>query len=214
MRRLLPYGLIVLGVLIMLSPSLMRWLNDYKQNELMLKAEQWEAGQHKLKPSLVNEFANVSAMLEGDAVAEAPLVDSDAFNAVNGDIPVAVLEIPVIELKLPVLEGATQSNMRYAAAHMSETAPVGTGGNAAIAAHRARAEGRLFNRLDEVRVGDSILASTATEKFEYIVDRVMIVEPSDLSVLADRENEAMLTLITCTPNGKQRVIVQASIHNT
>ncbi|MOA38190.1 Sortase family protein [compost metagenome] len=137
----------------------------------------------------------------------------DSMEAVDGEAPIAVIEIDKIDLKLPVLEGATKANMRHAATHMTETAPIGQIGNAAIAAHRARKEGRLFNRLNEVEPGDEIKISTKQEKYTYKVIKISVVEPTDISVLNSKDDEKWLTLITCTPLNKSthRLIVHAEL---
>jgi sortase A len=126
---------------------------------------------------------------------------------------IATIQIDSIGLKLPILEGATQSNMKFAAAHMTETTPLGQIGNAAIAAHRARTKGRLFNRLDEVEIGDEIVIHASGEKYIYTVFRKTIVEPTDVSVLNHNDKDQILTLITCDPivNATHRLIVQASL---
>lgn len=214
MRRLLPYLLILLGVLIIIAPKLLEWKEDDKQNELMQKTAQWEAEQQNggQNPSLAAEYQQASRLLaEAEADESAPIVQPELLKSVDGETPIAVIEIPVIGVKLPVLEGATLENMRHAAVHMSETAAIGAVGNVAIAAHRARTEGRLFNRLDEVKLGDTIPVTTPSGKFVYTVDRITVVDPTDLSVIADKGQESILTLITCTPGGERRLIVQAKL---
>ncbi|MDP4097071.1 class D sortase [Paenibacillus sp. P96] len=214
MRKLLPYLLILLGVLIIIAPKLIEQIEDHKQNELMQKTELWEAQQQNNSQarSLASEFQRASRLLEEtEAVESEPIVQPELLQSVDGKTPIAVIEIPVIDVKLPVLEGATEENMRHAAVHMTGTAELGAVGNTAVAAHRARTEGRLFNRLDEVKMGDTISVSTPSGSFIYTVDRIKVVEPTDLSVLSERGQEAILTLITCTPGGDQRLIVQAKL---
>lgn len=124
-----------------------------------------------------------------------------------------IITIDKIDLKLPILEGATKANMKHAAAHMKETAPIGEIGNAAIAAHRSRTAGRLFNRLNEVKVGDTISVKTSDQEYEYEVYDISIVEPTDVSVLNGNKQDKILTLITCDPlvNPTHRLIIHAKI---
>ncbi|MNP49025.1 Sortase family protein [compost metagenome] len=124
-----------------------------------------------------------------------------------------MIEIPAIDLKLPVLEGATKANMKHAAAHMTETSSLGETGNAAIAAHRARTKGRLFNRLNEVKIGDQIDIAAETGRFVYEVYDISVVEPTDVSVLEPKGDDRMLTLITCDPlkNPTHRLIIHAKL---
>jgi sortase A len=216
MRRVLPYLLVLLGVLVIITPKLLEWKGDREQKELMQMTEQWDAQQLNTGQNspLTAEYQRASRLLaEAETDESVPAVQPELMSSVDGETPIAVIEVPVIGVKLPVLEGATMENMRHAAVHMSGTAAPGAAGNAAIAAHRARTEGRLFNRLDEVKNGDTISITTPSGKFVYTVDRIKIVEPTDLSVLSNRGEQSILTLITCTPGGKQRLIVQATLQS-
>ncbi|MFD1178041.1 class D sortase [Paenibacillus puldeungensis] len=210
--RKLSYFLVLVGFLILLVPSLMEWKADQEQNELLKEAEQARHNRmSKLDPSLSASYERVSQLL-AEETAEAQPVSAQLTTA-GGNSPIATIEIPAIDLKLPVLEGATKENMKHAATHMSETPPLGKSGNAAIAAHRAHKKGRLFNRLNEVVSGDKIIINTETERFTYVVYKISVVEPTDLSVLEDKGKEKILTLITCDPlkNPTHRLIVQAKL---
>lgn len=127
--------------------------------------------------------------------------------------PIAFIHIPKINLKLPVMAGATQVNMKIGAAWMKETTPLGQKGNAAIAAHRSYTRGRFFNRLDEVGIGDEITIVKDGTELKYAVFNVVVVEPTDVSVLRGSKSESILTLITCTPIkvATHRLIVQARL---
>ncbi|PYI50567.1 class D sortase [Paenibacillus flagellatus] len=225
--RQLSYILIVLGIAVLASPWLIERQADREQQRLLQEAEQG----FQLEDDVITGYARLSRLLEEEPhevepaaatfAATPPTADSARSDAgstenvpvVDGKQPLALIEIASIDLKLPVLEGATQANMKVAAAHMTETDPIGAVGNAAIAAHRARTKGRQFNRLDEVKVGDDVVIRTAGETYVYTVYRTAIVEPTDLSVLERDGDERILTLITCDPvvNATHRLIVQAKI---
>jgi sortase A len=96
---------------------------------------------------------------------------------------------------------------------MAETAALGQVGNAAIAAHRARTPGRLFNRLNEIKLGDEIVVNVQGEQYVYRVYNIKVVDPTDVSVLKSNNQQKLLTLITCDPlvNPTHRLIVQAKL---
>ncbi|MNP46569.1 Sortase family protein [compost metagenome] len=96
---------------------------------------------------------------------------------------------------------------------MKETTPIGEIGNAAIAAHRARTTGRLFNRLNEVVIGDTITVKTSDQTYNYEVYDISVVLPSDVSVLDGNNKDKILTLITCDPlvDPTHRLIVHAKL---
>lgn len=232
MRKAAAYGLIVIGVLIILYPKGSEWY-DSQQEKRLLAA--WEDG-------LMNEAAEEEAVEQFEGLTELfaeedggmPTTPSPTLEDVSSAVPsppplqpssrtqdedqpkldaIASISIPSIDLKLPVLEGATEQNMKVAAVHLKETAPLGEIGNAAIAAHRMRIKGRLFNRLDEVEVGDEIIIKTKDAAYTYTVNKISIVEPTDVSVLNYNNTDRRLTLITCDPliNPTHRLIVHAEM---
>lgn len=130
---------------------------------------------------------------------------------VAGIQPIGMLYIDKIDLQLPVVNGATQSNLKYAAARIEGTGQLGEVGNAAVAAHRSLSYGRFFNRLNELVVGDKIRVEKGGQQIEYEVFRVHVVEPTDLSVLNRNDSDRILTLITCDPieEATHRLVVHA-----
>ncbi len=124
---------------------------------------------------------------------------------------VAVLRIPKIHLEVPVLHGTDDLTLNRAVGLIPGTALPGEDGNVGIAGHR---DG-FFRGLKDLRVGDSIELVTQTKTNTYIIDRLVIVDPSDVKVLARRPRTSV-TLVTCYPfyfvgSAPQRYIVQASL---
>ena len=124
---------------------------------------------------------------------------------------IAILRIPKIQLEVPVLEGTDDLSLNRGVGHVTGTATPGQNGNIAIAGHR---DG-FFRGLKDINLGDTIEMSTQDETETYVIDRITIVDPSDVSVLASRPT-ASLTLITCYPfyfigSAPKRYIVQASL---
>ncbi|MGB8889866.1 MAG: class D sortase [Candidatus Korobacteraceae bacterium] len=124
---------------------------------------------------------------------------------------VAVLRIPKIHLEVPVLQGTDDLTLNRAVGLIAGTALPEEDGNLGIAGHR---DG-FFRGLKDLRLGDRIELVTQTKTNTYIIDRIVIVDPSDVSVLARRPRTS-LTLVTCYPfyfvgSAPQRYIVQASL---
>lgn len=214
MRKKLSWLFIVLGLTILVTPALQEWKADREQEKMLAVAEQAKERNDLAEVTkLAAGYERVSRLL-GEEANEPRTVEPKPFKpGADGKTPIATIEIPVIDLKLPVLEGATKANMKYAAAHMTETSPLGETGNAAIAAHRARTKGRLFNRLNEVNIGDQIDIDAETGRFVYEVYEISVVEPTDVSVLEPKGDDRILTLITCEPlkNPTHRLIIHAKL---
>lgn len=219
--RKLSYLLIIIGALVMLYPKASEWIEDWKQEKLLNEAVQsfeqspdTNAPQTADDPDLRLKYAKVTELLADEsALDEQEQLAEAEQSPAEDDKAIALIQIPSINVKLPVLEGATKANMRHAAVHMTETAPLGEIGNAAIAAHRAHTKGRLFNRLNEVEIGDTVTVQTKDHSYNYKVYEILVVEPTDISVLKGNGKDRMLTLITCDPliNPTHRLIIHAKL---
>jgi sortase A len=124
---------------------------------------------------------------------------------------IAILRIPKIHVEVPVLEGTDDLTLNRGVGHVANTANPGEKGNVAIAGHR---DG-FFRGLKDIGLGDKIEVNTLQRTQTYIIDRITIVDPTDVSVLRPREH-ASVTLITCYPfyfigSAPKRYVVQASI---
>lgn len=154
------------------------------------------------------------------AVAEAPdfslwsaqrIKDYQQSLAAAFSPAVAVLRIPKIHLEVPVLQGTDELSLNRGVGLITGTALPGEDGNIGIAGHR---DG-FFRGLKDVRLGDSIEVVSETNTDTYVIDRIVIVDPTDVSVLA-RRSRASVTLVTCYPfyvlgSAPRRYIVQATL---
>jgi len=126
--------------------------------------------------------------------------------------PIALLRIPKIRLEVPVLEGTDDLTMDRAVGLIAGTARPGEGGNIGISGHR---DG-FFRGLKDIREGDGIELVTAAGTDTYTIDRIVLVKPADVSVLAPRPRPS-ITLVTCYPfyfvgSAPERYIVHASMN--
>jgi sortase A len=124
---------------------------------------------------------------------------------------IAILRIPKIHVEVPVMEGTDDVILNRGVGHVVGTANPGENGNVAIAGHR---DG-FFRGLKDISLGDTIGIATRERTETYVIDRITIVDRTDVSVLGPRP-EASMTLITCYPfyfigSAPKRYIVQASI---
>ena len=128
--------------------------------------------------------------------------------------PIAVLAIPRIGLEVPIFNGTDDLILNRGAGKIEGTAGPGETGNMGIAGHR---DG-FFRALKDIHVGDQVELFAGQAKFIYSVEDIMIVSPSDVSVLSPRPKTSV-TLVTCYPfyfvgDAPKRYIVHASLVET
>lgn len=117
-----------------------------------------------------------------------------------------VIEIVDLHIKAPVLEGTDNDILRKAAGHFISTGDFGIG-NYCIAAHSSTLYKEYFNNLKNVEIGMIItLYDKKKHKYSYSVTDIYIVESNETWVLDDY-GDNRITLITCTDDGTQRLVV-------
>jgi sortase A len=104
------------------------------------------------------------------------------------------IEIRRLGLIAMVVHGESAAILRRAVGHLPDTALPGERGNVVLAGHRDT----FFRPLKDVRAGDAIRLRTRTADFDYVVESMSVVSPSDLHVL-EPTGDHTLTLITCFP---------------
>jgi len=199
--------LLLVGVFFAFKPMVENKIDEMKQDEILSLIED---GHREI---LVNIKSNADVdYYDLDDEEEAEMSnETEVINSVNG---IGILEIESIAIKLPVVEGATKATLKVALGRVSESAPIGEVGNCIIAGHRKYEYGFMFNRLDEVAVGDVINYTLVDgTKFEYKVYATTVIVPNDNSLFDYNDGQKKLTLLTCTPIKKatHRLLIQASL---
>ena len=115
------------------------------------------------------------------------------------------IRISSVDIDIPLWDDASIVSLRYGAGRLKGTADPGQEGNMTVLGHRMRAEGKLFNRLGDVKIGDTIEISCIDGNvYVYKVDAIHeAVNPGDLDYYIDIDDGKgkQITLVTCTPTG-------------
>lgn len=129
--------------------------------------------------------------------------------------------IPKIKVNAPVVfadtkdEKSIENLLRSGVVHYQDTAKPGEVGNSFITGHSSNywwdtgKYNYVFVMLDKLEPGDQAVIYYNGKKFVYTVRDKVVVEATDVSVLAPTDTP-MLTLMTCTPPGTswKRLIVR------
>lgn len=127
----------------------------------------------------------------------------------KGYTVVAKLEIPKIQLETYILQ-----NYSVEALNISVTKFWGANpneiGNFCVAGHNFRNK-NMFRNLKKLQTGDKLFISdNKIGNVEYEIYDIYKVKPEDVSCLTqETEGRREVTLITCTNDSKQRIIVKA-----
>ncbi len=122
---------------------------------------------------------------------------------------IARIAIPAIGVSEYVIEGTDLGSLRRGPGHYPETPLPGEPGTVAIAGHRTT-YGAPFREIDQLDPGDRIVVDMPDGRFVYRVERTVIVDDQDLSVL-EPAGYRRLVLSACHPlySAAQRIIVFA-----
>ncbi len=119
------------------------------------------------------------------------------------------IQIDKIQIDYPIIDTSTTDTLNLSITRFCGS-EINSPGNCILAGHNMK-DGSLFGKLKELSVGDiaKIYDSTGRMK-QYKITECYVVEPTDLKPLNQETNgNKIITLITCTNKGKQRLIVKA-----
>lgn len=113
------------------------------------------------------------------------------------------VDIPKIDIKLGVYHGTDESVLRQGMGHLPGTSlPVGgVGTHAVLSGHTGLPSAKLLSDLDQLKIGDIFRIYVLNEVLEYRIDKISIVEPTEVEELEIVRDMDYLTLLTCTPYG-------------
>ena len=122
---------------------------------------------------------------------------------------IGTINIPKINLNYPILSKTTDELMRVAPCKFHGGNPNEVG-NLCIITHNYRRKGRLFSDVPKLVVGDIVeITDLSQRKLQYEVYDVHTVTPDNVADTTQKTNgRKEITLITCTNDNEQRVIVR------
>lgn len=124
------------------------------------------------------------------------------------------IRIPRIGATFVVVEGTDGATLRKGPGHYPATPLPGLPGTVAIAGHRTTYLAP-FRKIDRLRPGDAIGVEMPYARFTYVVERSVIVPPTELSVTRPVGYDR-LVLSACHPlySAAKRIVVFARLRTT
>ncbi|WP_125963333.1 class C sortase [Bifidobacterium dolichotidis] len=155
----------------------------------------------------VDPFASVagSSSVSGHQHTESAASKDAEYQSLldTGDGVMGAIVIPKISVNLPIYHGTDDAALSRGAGHLYGTSlPVGgKNTHAVITGHRGLVAAAMFTRLDEMKKGDFFYIDVMGKELGYEVDRISVIDPSDVSSLRVEPGQDRVTLMTCTPYG-------------
>jgi len=136
---------------------------------------------------------------------------TSTYTAPNGKSyeMVGIVKIPKINLTYPILSKTTDALMKIAPCKFHGSSPNEVG-NLCVIAHNYRRKGVFFSDVPDLVVGDIVEIQDLSQRtIQYEIYDIHTVMPDNVADTTQKTNgKKEVTLITCTDNSEQRVIVK------
>ncbi len=226
-RKILSAVLVIAGLCIIGYPIATQLYANYQANKLMEEIEQQIADTNVATQSevesladipLISEEASESDVATDDDIYDAPTTTKASFNASEILKQLTVLgyiEIPSQNLKYPITEGQEEINFKVGVGHKPGSAAIGELGNCFLGAHRGGIYGTMFKNIDKLKNGDKVILTDMNgTKYTYVVYDMFHVNANETWVIDDTKEGAVVSLMSCENNSRNRIIVRAKIEGS
>ena len=231
MKKRLPsilVGLLFLvGLGIMIYPTVSNQWNTYRQNKLISNYEKIvddmsdeDFSQEWQNAQAFNETisgSNVFADVFGEKSKDSEYSEYNrVLNMNNGGI-MGYISIPEINIKLAIYHGTSDDVLQTGVGHINGSKlPIGgESTHCVLAAHRGLPSAELFTDIDQLQTGDKFYLHILDKVLAYEVDQILpMVDKDDHQTLQNAlsitEGQDYVSLFTCTPYGvnSHRLIVR------
>lgn len=196
------------GVSLLLYPSVSDYWNSMHATQAVTDyAQQVENMDHTKYDQMLQAAADYNrSLLERSsdyALTDAQKQQYEDLLSLDDSGMIGYIEIPEIKVQLPIYHGTSDGVLQIAVGHLDWTSlPVGgESTHCVLSGHRGLPSATLFTNLDRLDKGDTFIIRVLDEVLTYEVDRILIVEPNDVSALTIEDGKDLCTLVTCTPYG-------------
>ncbi len=217
-KKILVNLIFIIGVLILLYPFVSKLISiknetiaisnydekisnmkEYEKNELN---EQWKKYNEKLYNSKTSYEVNSDKSKENsEDELEASKQEMDTANFYPKGEILSYITIPKININIPIYEGTSNSVLEMGIGHLENTS-FPTGGintHSVLVGHSGLATKELFNSLDKLEKDDVFYIRNLDIFLKYRIINIDVVKPNEVDLLEIKENEDLVTLVTCTP---------------
>lgn len=134
----------------------------------------------------------------------------DVNPTIQSENVIGGLYVPNVDLVIPIMYGVTQDILSNSAGTMKPDQEMGVS-NYSLIGHNSKNPNVLFAPIHRINKGDKMYITDKQGVYEYEMTTRTIVDPSEIEVIDDVEELNLLTLISCTADGKERIVVQGEL---
>ena len=207
MKKIFSNILFVVGICIILIPFILRCIayfnqtkvvTNYRENinsksENEIKEEEGKIKEYNNKLLDGNQIININENIENTSTSSFDFLD-------NADV-IGTLVIPSINIDLPIYDGVSEEKLQKGVSHLEDTSyPTGDiNTHSVLAGHSGLTNAKILDDLDKLKIGDIFKIEYLNNETSYKVIDIKVVLPDETDSLKIRENESLVTLVTCTP---------------
>ena len=196
------------GVSLLLYPTVSDYWNSFHQTKAITTYAENVAALDNASYDAIWDAArqynrNLCSRSNSFLLSQEQKAEYESLLDISGQGVMGYIEIPSINVSLPIYHGTSDSVLQIAVGHLDWTSlPVGgESTHCVLSGHRGLPSAKLFTNLDQIVEGDTFIIRVLDEVLTYEVDRILIVEPEDVTALQIESGKDLCTLVTCTPYG-------------
>lgn len=203
--------LFVVGLLVLLYPTISDTWNHYRNQSLISNYEQtlsklapedysklWQEAREYNDKHVVNVFSDT--FNDEDYELTHPY---DQLLNPTGDNIMGYIDVPKLGQKLAIGHGTGAYILERGVGHVEGTSlPIGgPSTHAVLAGHRGLPSAKIFSDMDQIIIGDKFFLYILDDVLAYEIDQIEIVLPDEADLLQIEKGKDYVTLLTCTPYG-------------
>lgn len=154
-----------------------------------------------------NNYNIIEQVTDNNSIKEKEYPKEEILDEYKGYKVCAKIEVPSISLNANILEDYSKKALKVSATKFWGVQPNKTG-NFCVVGHNIKS---MFSDIKKLEIGDTFfITDKKVGKVEYEIFNIYKVNPEDVKCLDSvYENQKEVTLITCTNDSKNRVIIKA-----
>lgn len=207
-------ALLVVGLVLMLyQPVMNHWIGPAQLEKVYANNLTPDDIQKNIVTHQEAEYTDEEVNELFDPESVETITTLSANPKINRNNVVGGVYAPSVGMMMPIMYGLNQDVLMSSAGTMKRDQRMGEG-NYALIGHNSKNPNTLFAPTHRLKAGDVVYVTNKDQVFAYQVTANKVVQPSEIDVINDVPGKKLLTLISCTDDGTERVTVSAELVET